>query len=413
MRKTISLILIVTLVLTFSACHSSTNKQNKTISTKEAAKSTESSVTDASEIEESQTTLNTENKKIIQTDYIEFIEQIKESLADNFNNIPTTKLDISPIFSNGAVYGTRSLGYYFRDLDSDGVDELLFGFNDIGDGGNAIYDIYTKKAGRIVHIASSGDKKYNYFQLCKSGTLSHRNYDSSASNGYIAYYTFCKGCLQLLEAVIEENGNYFYNKENISIENAIAISSEEKYAIINKDEYQQEDILYIPFEEISTETEFEDNNNLTFADLTGKEFWFYSGAGAWRTIVTINADGSYSGSYVDSDISIRYECNFSGNFSSMTKTGPYEYTMQCETLEMEQIPGTQKLFEGRLVEYSNPYGFDEAQEFKIYLPGKKSTELLPGFVSWSNGNAVKGNLKCYGLYNVSGKQGFVEMSPNN
>lgn len=161
----------------------------------------------------------------------------------------------------------------------------------------------------------------------------------------------------------------------------------------------------------------EDNDNLQFSDLEGLEFWFCSGAGAWRTIVKINADGTFTGEYSDSDMGnsnrdlypkgTRYECHFSGKFSAMTKTGDYEYSMKCEYINIEEAAGKEEITDGVRIIYSEPYGFDNADEFILYLPGKAKNELAEGFLSWSNGKASNGNLECYGLYNVGGRQGFI------
>lgn len=161
MRKTapfiIFLSLLVALSLTFTACHSSVSK-----------KQNETDAADAKEIENSQTNPDTEKKKIVQTDYMEFIEQIKEGLTNNFRNISTTELD----------------------------------------------------------IASAGDKNYDYLRLCKNGSILYWNYDYDTPDGYFAYYEFNNGGLELLEAVIIENNKWFYSKENISTENADVLSDE-------------------------------------------------------------------------------------------------------------------------------------------------------------------------------------------
>ena len=61
--------------------------------------------------------------------------------------------------------------------------------------------------------------------------------------------------------------------------------------------------------------------------------------------------------------------------------------------------------------YSDPYGFDSADEFLIYMPGAPMAELPEGFKSWllafMNPNEAQ-TLPCYGIYNVGGEEGFVE-----
>jgi len=177
-------------------------------------------------------------------------------------------------------------------------------------------------------------------------------------------------------------------------------------------------------ESVLPETQYEDKDNLTFSELSGMEFMFSSGAGAWRTIVTIESDGSFTGHFFDSDAGggeesypkgIRNECYFSGQFSALTKTGAYEYTMECISLEINGTVGEEKIVDEVLVITSEPYGFYNADEFKLYLPGKNPNELPEGFLNWDQGFAADETLESYGLYNVSEEQGFVvwEMSEHN
>ena len=39
-----------------------------------------------------------------------------------------------------------------------------------------------------------------------------------------------------------------------------------------------------------------------FQQIAGRDFWFTSGAGGWRTVMTINEDGTFSGKFTDSDM---------------------------------------------------------------------------------------------------------------
>lgn len=164
-----------------------------------------------------------------------------------------------------------------------------------------------------------------------------------------------------------------------------------------------------------------DIQDLQFSDLTDMTFIFASGVGAWCTEVELFSDGTFNGAHYDSDMGstdpdypsgTRYYCSFSGVFSSLTKTGDYEYTMKCESIVQEGIEGEEEIDEdGIRYITSYPYGFDDADEIKIYLPGKKIDELPEGFLSWvgmprSTNFEDMDVLPFYGLYNVAGEQGF-------
>jgi hypothetical protein len=165
-------------------------------------------------------------------------------------------------------------------------------------------------------------------------------------------------------------------------------------------------------------TQYADRDDFTFSDVTDREFWFGSGVGAWCTIVHISPDGSFDGYFRDTDMGVTgdgypngtmYECVFKGKFSLPVKTGDYEYTFKCESLTQEGVVKEERIEDGVLIITSEPYGFDDADEFVIYLPGKKLSELPEAFLEWVQIfiNADSDDtLTFYGLYNVGGEQGF-------
>ena len=89
-------------------------------------------------------------------------------------------------------------------------------------------------------------------------------------------------------------------------------------------------------------------------------------------------------------------------------TPDFEYSMICESLTSEGTLGEERIVDGVKLITSTPYGFDNANEFLLYLPGKKADELPEAYISWSQGMASSGVLTCYGLYNVRGEQGFIQ-----
>ena len=82
--------------------------------------------------------------------------------------------------------------------------------------------------------------------------------------------------------------------------------------------------------------------------------------------------------------------------------------MKCISLKSQGKDGEEKIIDGVRVITSTPYGFDDASDFFLYLPGKKTSELSEDFLSWGTSWSVKdGVLETYGLYNVGGKEGFT------
>ena len=156
-------------------------------------------------------------------------------------------------------------------------------------------------------------------------------------------------------------------------------------------------------------------SDLVFTDLSGLIFWFGSGAGAWRTTLEIMPDGTFYGHFSDTNtgesghnyLGTTYECYFNGKFSILRKIGDYTYIMKCESLTQDGTIGDEIIFAGHKKIISTPYGFDDADEFILYLPGTQKRELPEGFLSWSHGLFLDDLLDTYGLYNISGETGFI------
>lgn len=149
------------------------------------------------------------------------------------------------------------------------------------------------------------------------------------------------------------------------------------------------------------------------------DFTFSSGAGAWATQLTLEDDGSFTGQYHDSDMGDAgaeypngtvYICSFTGKFTTPTQINDYTYSMGLENLQTDGTAGEEYYESGQRFIYSDPYGFDSADEFLIYMPGTPMAELPEGFKSWllafMNPNEAQ-TLPCYGIYNVGGEEGFV------
>lgn len=105
---------------------------------------------------------------------------------------------------------------------------------------------------------------------------------------------------------------------------------------------------------------------------------------------------------------------FNGKFSNVTKVDNYIYNMKLDYLNLVDKESIYK--DGWKYEYDTercPYGFDNASEFMIYLPGVSVTDLPQEFLYWTYGLINQKELKTnlpegyYGIYNVQGKEGFV------
>ena len=166
-------------------------------------------------------------------------------------------------------------------------------------------------------------------------------------------------------------------------------------------------------------TENSNNEDQTIFQSMPSEFTFTSGAGGWATTIYLNDDGSFSGEYLNSDMGDNeneypkgtvYLCDFTGKFSVPEKIDDYRYSTKLEYLDVETETGTEYYENGFRYILSDPYGFDDADEFIIYLPGCSLENVSEEFLSWSfidiNTTDVI-PVGEYGIYNISGKKGFV------
>lgn len=157
----------------------------------------------------------------------------------------------------------------------------------------------------------------------------------------------------------------------------------------------------------------------SFENLKNRQFCFASGAGAWGTVLTIRADGSFLGEYFDDDMGdtgegypdgTRYEANFNGRFSAPVKVNDYTYSMRIDELNYQNKPQTQEIKDGTRYCYSEAYGLDHAQNILVYLPDAPLAELPEEFKSWVGyGGQVLADtdrLPFYGLYNEAAQEGF-------
>ena len=157
----------------------------------------------------------------------------------------------------------------------------------------------------------------------------------------------------------------------------------------------------------------------SYADLKKYEFTFSSGAGGWRTIMTINEDGSFQGNYGDSDMGSTgpdhpngtyYYCDFSGRLSEPEYVDDYTCKAVVESLTYEDEPQTETIVDGVLRVASGAYGIEGADTVYIYLPGKPVSDLSESYRSWwywGMYDEAPEELPFYGLYNEAEEYGFT------
>ena len=168
--------------------------------------------------------------------------------------------------------------------------------------------------------------------------------------------------------------------------------------------------------EETSDASVSDESAELFAELSKWNFEFSSGAGAWSTELKIEADGSFSGSYHDSDMGTTgdgypngtvYLCDFTGKFASAQKVNDYTYKTTLEKLETKEKDGKEELADGMKFIYSTPYGLADAQDVYIYVKGAPTDQLPQEYQDWVMFplDGAK-TLPFYGLYNEKEQLGF-------
>lgn len=172
----------------------------------------------------------------------------------------------------------------------------------------------------------------------------------------------------------------------------------------------------------------EEADSLPFSEPLEMEF--YSGAGAWRTCLTLNPDGSFVGDYCDADVNTLHVCQFHGQFGKVEKLTDSSWLLTLSELEIDtgHNVGESWTETDDNCQYisSQPYGFDDndynalepGAKFILYSPDatghEPGTELYGAleFQSWMHKhhefNSADDILGCWGLLNMEAGRGFFD-----
>ena len=155
-------------------------------------------------------------------------------------------------------------------------------------------------------------------------------------------------------------------------------------------------------------------------DVFPQEFVFSSGAGAWRTYLTLQQDGSFTGEYSDSEMGdcgeaypqgSVYLSTFSGWFKEIRKVDDHTWFLTLGDVSTENETGQEWIEEGIRYVASDPYGLEQGTSFALYTPEPPVAELTEEFLSWwplryfPEAERPE-TLSCYGIYNQEMGYGF-------
>ncbi|KAB5605514.1 PASTA domain-containing protein [Bifidobacterium jacchi] len=117
-----------------------------------------------------------------------------------------------------------------------------------------------------------------------------------------------------------------------------------------------------------------------------------SGAGAWGTSMTVNADGTFTGRYSDANMGDTGEgythgsiaaANFSGRFTSPKKNPDGTYTLQCADFKVDGVKGSSRIEDQTKITVSEAVGLEPCRTFTAYPQGYAVSKLSSDMKTWS------------------------------
>jgi hypothetical protein len=160
-----------------------------------------------------------------------------------------------------------------------------------------------------------------------------------------------------------------------------------------------------------------------FSQIPTGAFVYYTGAGGVSTTLMISPDGSFSGTYADSDLGDATpdypngtvnKRDFSGEFQVIAQVSPDEYTLRASAVTDEGTVGdTQIDDETRYVQVD--FTFDDSQNYSLYLPGRATSGLpepcLESLQDESSDDTVPAQLTSRVLYSSGDQTAYVLGDP--
>lgn len=134
-------------------------------------------------------------------------------------------------------------GWLLRNLDGDGIPELLLGA-DWGDGHTVIFNIYRLDGAKAVRVVDGWSRSRWY--LCTDGSLAHEGSDG-ASEGTFSYYRYENGALRHLETLISLDGWLYSDTTDhyVGGKGFRPVSEDEANAV--REKYTHETLSFTPF----------------------------------------------------------------------------------------------------------------------------------------------------------------------
>lgn len=157
---------------------------------------------------------------------------------------------------------------------------------------------------------------------------------------------------------------------------------------------------------------------LTTEQLAEMSWCFSSGAGGWSTDLQTAGDGSFNGTFHDSEMGEAdeaypngtvYVCSFSGRLSVQEQLGETSWRVHIDSLETEKEAGEAWFEDDMRFVTTDPYGIREGDDFVLYVPGTPVEALTEEMRMWAHllGDETPDVLADWFMYSETNDSGFV------
>ena len=132
-------------------------------------------------------------------------------------------------------------------------------------------------------------------------------------------------------------------------------------------------------------------SDLKFPEDFAGGYGFASGVGGWFTSITLHEDGTFEGSFHDTEMGSTgddypygtvYYCDFSGKFVLKEETAYNVYSVELKDLILENEEGEERIEEGVKYIAVGPYGIERGEEFLFMGKGSYGGDLSSNAKAW-------------------------------
>lgn len=238
MKKFISILLILMMVLGLAACGNAEAPAQTTAPTEAPAAATEAPVTET-EVPTEAAAPQAESPL-----YGDVLDAYYDALEAGWG--PEKYMEAGMNYLPGMIQDADKVGYYLEDLDGDGIPELMIG----AVGENYIYVMYTMVDGAAVTVIHASER--NTYQLLSDGSFYNRGSNGAASTGH-QFFTFDNGSLNFQDALMfdanadSENPWFYTEDEDWDVSNDTPYGTGDAEAYIKMIEESVVEIPYMAF----------------------------------------------------------------------------------------------------------------------------------------------------------------------